>query len=611
MIRRLLPCAGLALIAALASLSAAAPAPEPWKPAKPLPPAPKKAEPFRWHGKIVPVIDGVPDTGQFLPDTAVIGHVNDRVFHVHDFREGWFSSYAEVRPKPDSAGRVEFLRSMANKEVMALTALELGRPLEFEDRATMREHTERVLSNIAFQRLVADSVHIADSEVRHLYDLTSFVLHLQHIQFDDRATAERVHDDLEAKRITWSAAVKRYTTAKDDKGPNGELGWMIHQGLDPSVVVEVYESKPLQISRVFQDATGFQIVRVLEKKPAKQQPYDMVRNVLIGELQPARMADRIERLRDVLRNKIGMVYDKANITWASSLFGETAPVRRDESGETHIDISGDVPEFQQADTARTLATWKDGRLSLGEFLDDYKAIPVPQRMNVDSYDAFKNALDGFVLEPYMAQLAVERGLDKDPLAVAMINRKREELMVEHLFADSIESKVFVSDAERRAYYQKHLPDFFSFENVRYATILRPSKAGADSVAAELRAGKTAEAILRADSLGGRKQTGAIHERREDEKGAYYKLLFEEMKPGDVVIGPPDKEGIYVVFQLLQHDPGHQLKLEEVESIIDESLQNQKAEALLNAFIARHEHNFKIELHPELLMRVRLTDPVLD
>lgn len=610
MTRRLLPCAGLALIAALASLSAAAPAPEPWKPAKPLPAPPKKAEPFRWHGKIVPVIDGVPDTGQFLPDNAVLGHVNDRVFHVHDFREGWFSSYAQVRPRPDSAGRVEFLRSMANKEVMALTALKLGRPLEFEDRATMREHTQRVLSNIAFQRLVADSVHIAESEVRHLYDLTSFVLHLQHIQFDDRTTAERVRNDLEAKRITWSQAVKRYTTAKNDKGPDGELGWMIHQGLDPSVVVEVYESKPLEVSRVFQDVSGFQIVRVLEKKPTKQQPYDMVRNVLLGELQPARLAARVERLRDMLRNRIGMQYDKANITWASSLFGETAPVRRDESGETHIDVSGSVPEFAEADTARTLASWKDGRLSLGEFLDDYKTIPVPQRMNVDSYDEFKNALDGFVLEPYMAQLAVERGLDKDPLAIAMIDKKREELMVEHLFADSIESRVFVSDGERRAYYQKHLPEFFSFQSVRYAAILRPSQAGAESVAAALRDGTTPEAILRADSLGGR-MTGSIRTQREDEKDNYYKILFEEMKPGDVVIGPKDRDGIYVVFKLLEHDPGRQLKFEEVESIIDESLQNQKGEAMLNAFIARHEHNYKVELHPELLMRVRLTDPVLD
>lgn len=609
--RLLLPFAGLALIAALASLSAAQTTPEPWKPAKPLPPAPKKHEPFRWHGKIVPLIDGVPDTGQFLPDTAVLGRVNDRVFHVHDFREGWFSSYAQVRPRPDSAGRVEFLRSMANKEVMALTALELNHPLEFEDRATLREHTERVLSNIAFQRLVADSVHISEAELHHLYDETSAHVRLQHIQFQDRAVAERVHDDLQAKRITWSQAVKRYTTSRNDKGPDGELGWMVHQALDPSVVVEVYESKPLQISRVFQDADGFQIVRVVEKRPARQQPYEMVRNVLMSELQPARMEARVERLREVLRGRIGMQYDKANITWASNLFGETAPIRRDESGETQIDISGSVPEFQEADTSRTLATWKDGRLSMGEFLDDYKAIPVPQRMNVNNYDAFKNVVDGFVLEPYMAQLAVEHGLDKDPLAVAMINRKREELMVEHLFADSIESKVFVSEAERRDYYQKHLPDFYSFQNVRYATILRPSQAGADSVAAELRAGKTAEAILRADSLGGRMQTGAIHERREDEKGPYYKMLFEEMKPGDVVIGPPDKEGIYVVFQLLQHDPGHQLKLDEVESIVDESLQNEKAEKMLNAFIARHEHAFKVELHPELLMRVRLTDPVLD
>ena len=80
--------------------------------------------------------------------------------------DAYFASYAPVRPKPDSLGRVEFLTSMVNKEVLALTALSVNRPFGFEDRATMREHTERVLSNALYQRFVLDSVVVTDDEVR-------------------------------------------------------------------------------------------------------------------------------------------------------------------------------------------------------------------------------------------------------------------------------------------------------------------------------------------------------------------------------------------------------------------------------------------------------------
>ena len=87
--------------------------------------------------------DGIVDRGQFLPDTAVLARVNDRVTRVGAFIDAYFSSYAEDRPKSDSAGRVEFLNSIVNKEVLGLTALAINRPLGFEDRAKLRAATEQ------------------------------------------------------------------------------------------------------------------------------------------------------------------------------------------------------------------------------------------------------------------------------------------------------------------------------------------------------------------------------------------------------------------------------------------------------------------------------------
>src|SRR5262245_55654679 len=95
------------LVLAVSSLSSgAAPAPAP-SPARPAP--------------------------QFLPDSAVLARVADRSIRVDRFVDAYFASYGPVRPRPDSAGRVEFLGSMVNKEVMGLTALKVNHPLTFED----------------------------------------------------------------------------------------------------------------------------------------------------------------------------------------------------------------------------------------------------------------------------------------------------------------------------------------------------------------------------------------------------------------------------------------------------------------------------------------------
>jgi hypothetical protein len=215
-----------------------------------------------------------------------------------------------------------------------------------------------------------------------------------------------------------------------------------------------------------------------------------------------------------------------------------------------------------------------------------------------------------VLEPSIAEYGVQKGLEKDPLVTAPVQDKLEQLMVEHMYADSISSKVWVSKDERKAYYQKNLPAFFTFASVQFAAITRDSKAGADSVEKALKSGMKAQAMLAADSAKGR-VSGSIQTRGQNDHGPYQKSLFEEMRPGDVQVRGPDKNGDYAVLQVLSFDGGRQLSFEESETMIDESLQNQKSEAALDAMIARLQKHYEIVMRPEKVMLIKLIDPTLD
>ena len=100
-------------------------------------------------------------------------------------------------------------------------------------------------------------------------------------------------------------------------------------------------------------------------------------------------------------------------------------------------------------------------------------------------------------------------------------------------------------------------------------------------------------------------------RRSDEQGPYQKALFEEMRPGDTQLRGPDKHGDFVVIQVIAYDGGRQLSFEESESMIDESLQNQKSEKALNEMIARLQKRYDVAMRPELVMLVKLVDPTVD
>jgi PPIC-type PPIASE domain len=598
--------APLGLLLSWLVLLGAGPAPKPWKPAHPLPAPPpaETAKPRRW-----PIVNGVPDSGQFLPDTAYLGRVNDRMLRVHDFRDGYFSSYIQYRPKEDSLGRAEFLRSMVNKEVLALTALAANKPLSFEDRLIMREHTERVLSNVAFQRFVADSAVPTPEQLQDAYHSRGFRLHLQHLVTANRASAEQARAELIANKITWAAAVRKYS--RNHASPVGELGWKIYTNLSGVMARQVFSQTAGQYPPPIEDDDGFHVVRIVERQPIALPPYENVKRMVYDQVAPTLLDQHMEAMRALVRQRIGIEYDSTNIAWTSGLFGETAGVTTDASGQTVFDMNPTLPVFMPADTSRVLARWKGGRFSAGQFLEAHRATPVPQRKNVNTPDQLKAALDNIVLEHPIAELALERGLDKDPLAIALINKRREQILVEHMFEDSVQKNVWIAPAERQKYYHDHLSEFFTFRKVRFAAIVRGTSAGADSVTARLKAGAKAVDILHADSLAGL-ASGSIQERREDEHGSpYYKVLFEEMRTGLIRTLGPDKAGDYVVIQQLDYDPGHQLKYEEVQGIVDESLQNLKAEALLNALIARRRKFYTIDMRFDRVMLIRLTDPVTD
>src|SRR5438874_1241899 len=121
-------------------------------------PAAGKAAPASGAPRRIRYIGSVPDTGQFLPDTTWLLQVGPRVTRVGDYIERWFGAYPEFRPPPDSLGRVKFMESLVNKDVMALTALALDHPLGFEDRLALRETRLRSLATAVYQGFVRDSV---------------------------------------------------------------------------------------------------------------------------------------------------------------------------------------------------------------------------------------------------------------------------------------------------------------------------------------------------------------------------------------------------------------------------------------------------------------------
>jgi len=604
----------LALLAPFAAFDAPAqPSRPPSRPARgtAAPVDPGKPVPGKFtHPKLRGWINDVPDTGQFLPDSVWLLRVGPRVTTVGGYIREWYDSYPEYRPAQDSAGRVQFLRNLTNRDVLGLTALKLDLPLRFEERHALQETRQRALANAVYQRFVRDSIQVSEAEVRALWETFKYLQRFRHILVADRNAAERVRRELVSGRIAWSAAVKKYSLATNDKGPDGELGWTKRDKLEPAVAQVIYGLKPGEYSQPVRDREGWHIVQSMERKAEPPPSYEALRNLLRRQLGDFKATERTDAMLALLRRRIGMEFDSANVQFASSRFGETVKLRQEAMSAT-FEIDASVPEFTPEENERVIARWQEGgRYSIGDLVHAYHEVPALLRPALNQPEAVLGMVETTVLEPTIAEYGAERGLENDPLVVARVQRKKEQLLVERMYQDSVGSRVWVSKEERQAYYQKHLPQFFTYPSVRFAALVRESKAGADSVEKALRAGRSVAEILAADSAAGR-ISGSIQSRHQGEQGPYHQALFEEMRPGDVQVRGPDRDGEYAIIQLLSYDPGRQLSYEESQGMIDESLQNQKSDAALQALIERLRKRYEIAWRPELVMLIRLVDPTTE
>jgi hypothetical protein len=545
----------------------------------------------------------------FLPDTALLARVADRVIRVKDFLDGYFSTSGAVRPAPDSAGRVEYLQTLIKKDVLGLAARAINPPLTFEDRAALRDAEEQALSNVLYQRMVLDSVSVTDEDVLADYERYKTELRIRHIVFGDRETAERVRLQLLSGRTQWRPAVKAHSKAADREGPDGEIGWMTRHAMTHFLAEVLYGVRVGEFTPIVEDRDGYHILQVTDRRTVSPPAFPAIRRLIRSELLSADASQRALRLRTRLAKEVGIRYDSLNVRFAAPRFPIESALQRDSLGPI-LDLGANTaPTFDPADRARVLARYEDKMLTLGEFVDSYANLSALARPSVGTFSAMCEQINLFILEPYFSRLARERGFVSDPLTSQMVERRREQMLVERVYQDSVAAKVRVTPEDRRAYYDAHLDEFISTPQIRFATFVRKDVEEARMLLQRLDAGADADSMVLADSLSG-SATSFIQQRYRHERGPLHTILFEEMKAREARLVGPGREGDYLVLKIIDRNEGRQIPFAELGEFIDESLRNIRAEQLLNALIDRYRAKFPVVAYPERVARIELADPVL-
>jgi hypothetical protein len=537
----------------------------------------------------------------YVDDTVVVARVGDKVIRASDFVDRWFSDI-EYRPVPDSVGLAEFLKRLVDKEVIANVARSAKFEETFEDRATMRNSTRAALGNALFAHAVLESVQVSPAEAESVYNQMKRQLHLARIRFGSFETAERMRRDIVAGRLSWTSAWNLRLRIPGDASVTSDIGWQSRQSVPPDFARAIFSQPIGGIAGPLLEPPGYSLYQVKEERPLKLQDFRMYRSVIMDQIRQEKTAYYRERVAAGIRKSVGLRVDSTGAAFAASRF----PKKLSGEGTSRVVMDITVPTFAPEDTGRVLATYKDGKVTLGRLLENYRAIPDLMRPSLDTPEAVRQQIDVIVLEPMFADIARKRGYDRDSTVKVLVERQREELLVEHLFRDSIQAKVFVPPATRRKYFEDNKHRFVTPPNARYAAFYVERKSEADSLVDQLRTGTPATAVVRADSIAGYPR-GQVVDRRQDDMNMSFPQVFGDMKVGEIRLIGPNKDGAYNVLQLIDRDWGRPVTFEQADPQIDEFLQQEACDRELEKFVARHAKGMTIEIHPEVLRRIRLIE----
>jgi parvulin-like peptidyl-prolyl isomerase len=547
------------------------------------------------------------DSTSYLPDTVVMVRVEDRVYTADDVRNEYYNLAGGDRPPTDSTGRAEFLNTLADKEVLALVARKANPPFEVEQRADLRRSTNTIIQNMLYQRLVTDSIVVTEDEIARTLPQFKEDVRVREILFEDRATAERVRRELLRGQIGWTQAYRRYSAAADSG--TGEIGWVQRMTVAGDIALKLFSLSVGAISEVVQDQAGFHLLQVLERRSTPPLPMLQMRRMVIRDLTQSKTAPRLLRMYALARARVGAVYDTTNLRWAAEQFRKNMITNSVPLGGV-VGISVRIPTFTSQDRERVLIRSRNRTFTLGQFLEGYVSIPSVMRRKITGLEPLISYVDPMFLEPVFLEIAKERGIDREPATVRRIEERREKLLVDRVFQDSVMSRVKDDPATARKYYEEHRQDFKRKLTVKYAGIIRSSKAGIDSVKHALDNGIKAETIVEADKAA-KLTTSMIGTVDENSHSQYQNILLEELRPGSATMIGPDSEGKYIVLTVLERQEPRDLTFEEAETQVLDALRRETSDAELERLLQRHRREFRVETHPERVMAIRFTDPILE
>jgi len=549
---------------------------------------------------------------------TIIGDDSDPVgITVKDFLHSYElnpSPFGNLRSVDDKKA---YLNLMTEKKLMVLEALKYGPDNDEKVQVQLEWYKDKAVRHELYNKVVRNQVQVSDSELRDAFikSKTRIGVRLlvtktleEAFELRNRLVNGANFEDLAAETFAYPFSAENYF----------DLWYPLWDQMDESIEQVAFSLELGEISNPVKTKWGYAILKVDE----------IIQDAIITESAFQRAKRKIERIirrrrekeianrfiREFMNPKKVKVYGPSIILLVEKSKGilsdDYLRLRLEPLKRADTKMRSYRQELQDH-LGDVIVEFKDGRWTIGEFLEKLRALHPRVRPVMTSRKNLKDVIGRMVRDEFLAEKGYRLRLQESDHVVREVHRWKEELLFRTLSHDLLDT-VQVTENELIEYYDDHRFKYIEPQRVNIIEIFVPTKSEADQLLERINNGEDFAELAQEYSI----RTWAA--KRGGEFGLFGYGMHGEignralsMNVGELT-GPFEIEDEtfgrgFSIFQVISKKEKRFKTFGEAKTIVQRTLLERKRNDVLNRFLDSLRGKYTVHVNQELLSKIVTTD----
>ena len=477
----------------------------------------------------------------------VLARVGDRTVTREEFLEVARRAQGQYPGTADSA-KANLLEDLIKRQMLVMAAEKQGLVDAAHRARLLRETQEQLALRALVQRLAPETVPVSDAELRALYAQRTQEAHALVVFTPDSMTCAQALGEIRSG-ADFSAVADRFNMTGMTPA-QGDLGFRAPGSLVPALD-RVVTDEPVGkvIGPVESPGNGWFLVKIVERRARKQEPFDQERDGLRQMIQGSKRRTLLDRAQRGLLAQYHVRLEPA----ASQVLFERYNAPRDtiSVGRARMPVPAPpTPEEARKVLARYDSTsGRPATYTLGDAVQDLRneANPRPNFLMTPMIDQWLKAM---MLQKVLTLETRRRHIEEEPAIVRQARERVNNELLQATYNTLVTSAVTASEADIRAAFERHAAELVQLRNAQLRIASTSDSAAARRAGQAIGRGAGFDEAVRAAGASAHVTESEVSFPTTDPAWSRLESSVARMKPGETG-GPMNMAHGWLMFQVVR------------------------------------------------------------